>query len=92
MTTQATLNKIKRSFTISPESAAFLRAVQAERKVRSESETLDLLLRELIEKVKLAEIDAAYAAYYDSASEEQLAEETEWAKQVGPNVFAGVKA
>jgi len=91
MTTQATANKIKRSFTITAESAAFLRATRTERKARSDSETLDLLLRELMEKVKLAEIDAAYTAYYDSVSDEQLAEETEWAKQVGPNVFASVK-
>jgi hypothetical protein len=91
MATHATLHKIKRSFTITPESAAFLRAARAERNAGSDSETLDLLLRELMEKRKLAEIDAAYTAYYDAASDEQLAEETEWAQKVGPNVFAGIE-
>jgi len=91
MATQATPNKIKRSFTITPESVAFLCEARAERNARSDSETLDILLKELGEKRKLAAIDAAYTAYYDSASDEQLAEETEWAKHAGPNVFAGME-
>ena len=91
MTAQATLNKIKRSFTISPESATFLRDVRAERNAGSESETLDLLLKELMEKRKLAEIDAAFKEYYDTASDAQLAEEREWAQMVGPNVIAGLE-
>jgi hypothetical protein len=91
MATQATLNKIKRSFTITPESAEFLREARAERNAASDSETLDMLLRELREKRQLAAIDAAYTEYYDSVSDEQLEEESEWAKMVGPNVFAGIE-
>ena len=89
MAAHATLNKIKRSFTITPESAAFLRLARAERNAGSDSETLDLLLKELMEKHKLAEIDEAYTAYYDAASDEQLEDEKEWAEMVGPNVLAG---
>jgi len=91
MTTQATPNKIKRSFTITPESAAFLRTARAERNTGSDSETLDLLLKELIEERKLADIDAAFKAYYDTASDAQLADEEEWARIVGPNVLAGLE-
>jgi hypothetical protein len=91
MATKATLNKIKRSFTISPESEAFLRESRAERKAGSDSETLDLLLKELMDKRKLAAIDAAYTDYYDSISDDQIAEEREWAQKVGPNVFAGIE-
>ncbi len=91
MATHASLNKIKRSFTITPESAAFLREARREVNAGSDSETLDLLLKELIEKRKLAEIDAAFKDYYDTASDEQLAEEREWAEMVGPNVLAGIE-
>jgi hypothetical protein len=92
MSNHATGNKIKRSFTISPESAAFLRETRADRKVPSDSETLDLLLKELMEQRKLAEIDAAFEAYYDGATEVQLAEEAEWARMAGPNVLAGLES
>ena len=91
MATQATLKKIKRSFTITPESATFLREARVERKAGSDSETLDLLLKELIEKRKLAEIDAAFKEYYDTASDAQLEEEGEWARMVGPNILAGLE-
>ena len=91
MTPQATLNKVKRSFTISPESAAFLREARAERNAQSDSETLDLLLKEQLELRKLAAIDAAYTDYYDSISNELIEEEREWAKNVGKNVFAGIE-
>jgi hypothetical protein len=91
MATEAILNKIKRSFTITRESATFLSEARAERNARSDSETLDLLLKELMVQRKLAELDAAYKDYYDTISDEQLAEETEWAKNVGPNVFAGIE-
>jgi hypothetical protein len=96
MSTQATVHKIRRSFTITPESAAFLRQERQERKVSSDSEALDLLLRDLMEQEllkasTLAEIDAAFKEYYDTASDAQLAEEREWADMVGPNVFAGLE-
>ena len=91
MSTQATANKIKRSFTITPESAAFLREARAERNAASDSETLDLLLKELMVNRQLAAIDAAYKDYYDSISDGQIEEESEWAKMVGRNVFAGIE-
>jgi len=37
-------------------------------------------LRESIEIHRKSSVDAAYKAYYDSASEQELAEEREWAE------------
>jgi hypothetical protein len=91
MATQTSLHKIKRSFTITPESAAFLREARAERNAASDSETLDLLLKELMELRKLDEIDAAFKEYYDTASDAQLAAEEGWAGLVGSNVLAGLE-
>jgi hypothetical protein len=49
-----------------------------------------LLLREAMLEAKRREIDAAYKEYYDTASDEELAEQREWAEMTGPNIFAGV--
>ena len=53
----------------------------------SDSEALDLLLRELKLEAKRNEIDLAFKAYYDSASEQELTEQREWAEMAGPNVL-----
>ena len=90
MTYQATSNKIKRSFTITPESAAFLRQSRQEINAGSDSEALDLLLRELMHKRKLRAIDAAYTDYYDAIPDSQVEEEREWAEMAGPNILAGI--
>ena len=83
-------NKVKRSFTITPESAQFLRQARTEIHAASDSEALDLLLRELMLKRKLKALDAAYTDYYDSISEAQLGEEQEWATMAGPGLVAGI--
>jgi len=87
---QATARKMKRSFTLSPESLAYVGETRRKRGAGSDSEALDLLLREAILEAKRQEIDAAYKDYYDTASEEELAEQREWAEMVGPNMFIGV--
>jgi len=86
MTTNATIRKVKKSFTLTPEALAFLDETRQKRGLRSDSEALELLLRE----AKLREIDAAYKDYYDTASDKELAEEREWAEMVGPNTIAMV--
>jgi len=48
-----------------------------------------MLLREAMLEAKRQQIDAAYKEYYDTASEEELAEQREWAKMTGPNRFRG---
>jgi hypothetical protein len=70
--------KIKKSFSISPESDSFIRTTCKERKSTSESETLDVLLKELMTIRQQKAIDAAYADYYDSLTDDEVAEQGAW--------------
>lgn len=90
MTMQATARKLKRSFTLTPESVAFVAQTRQKRQAGSDSEALDLLLREAMLEAKRQEIDAACKAYYDLASDEELVEQREWAERSGPNIWIGV--
>jgi hypothetical protein len=90
MTIQATSRKLKRSFTLSPESVAFVRATRRRRRAKSDSEALDLLLREQIIEAKRQQLEAATKAYYDSASDEELAEQAEWARGAALNMWSGI--
>jgi hypothetical protein len=71
-------NKIKKSFSISVESEAFIRRSCRERKSDSESETLDALLSELRAIRQKEAIEAAYAEYYESLTDEEIADEQAW--------------
>ena len=84
---QATVRKMKRSFTLTPESVAYVSETRKKRRANSDSEALDLLLRESMLQAKRRQLDAATKAYYDSASDEELAEQSEWAEMAGPNIF-----
>lgn len=90
MTMQATTRKMKRSFTLSPEAVAYVGRTRQKRGASSDSEALDLLIREAMLEAKRQEIDVAYKEYYDTASDAELAEQREWAEMVGPNIFLGV--
>ena len=90
MTVQATSRKVKRSFTLTPESLAYVRETRRRRRAGSDSEALDLLLRESMLARKQAEIDAAFKAYYDTASDEELREQREWAEGSAPNMWTGI--
>ena len=90
MTKHAATRMVKRNFTLSAEALAFLGETRRKRGLRSDSAALDLLLREAMLEAKRREIDAAYKEYYDTASDEELAEQREWAEMTGPNIFAGV--
>jgi hypothetical protein len=92
MILQATERKMKRSFTLSPEVVAFVGETRQKRGAGSDSEVLDLLLRELMLEAKRRAIDAAYKEYYDTASDEDLAEQREWAENTGPNMFTDINA
>jgi hypothetical protein len=70
--------KIKKSFSISVESDAFIRKSCKERKSNSESETLDALLSELRAIRQQQAIEAAYTDYYDSLGDQEIAEERAW--------------
>jgi hypothetical protein len=88
MTNQATARKIKRSFTLTPEIVAFVGEMRQKRGAASDSEAIDLLLREAMLEAKRKEIDAAYQEYYDTASEEELAQQEDWARMAGPSFLA----
>jgi hypothetical protein len=49
-----------------------------------------MLLREAMLEAKRQEIDAAYTEYYDTASDEDLAEQREWAEMAGPSMWRGI--
>jgi hypothetical protein len=70
--------KIKKSFSISVESDSFIRKTCKERKSTSESETLDALLSELMTIRKQRAIETAYTDYYDSLSNDEIAEQRTW--------------
>ena len=80
MTTVTATRRIKKSYSISVEAESFVRKVRKTRKIASDSEALDLLLREAIEVHRKSAVDAAYKAYYDSASDQELEEEKSWAE------------
>jgi hypothetical protein len=70
--------KIKKSFSISVESDSFIRKTCKERRSTSESETLDSLLSELMTIRKQQAIEMAYTDYYDSLSDDDVAEQRAW--------------
>ena len=86
-----TAHKVKRRFTISPESAQFLSQARQEIRAGSDSEALDLLLRELMVKRKLKALHAAYTDYYDTVSDAQADQEQEWAAMAGPALASGIE-
>jgi len=90
MTIQATARKMKRSFTLTPEAVAFVGETRQRRGAGSDSEALNLLLREAMLEAKRQELDAACKEYYDTASDEGLAEQREWAEQTGPGMWIGI--
>ena len=42
-------------------------------------------------EVKRQDLDASITAYYDSISDEELADEREWAEMAGPNVLLDIE-
>jgi hypothetical protein len=90
MTMQTATRRVKRSFTLTPEVAAFVAETRQKQHAKSDSEALVLLLRELMLEVKRRELEAATKAYYDTASEQELVEQSEWAEQASRSMWIGV--
>jgi hypothetical protein len=84
------VRKIRRTFTLSTEAVKFISETRQRCGAKSDSEALDVLLREAMLEAKRQEIDAAYKEYYDMASDEVLAEQREWAELTGPNMWRGI--
>jgi hypothetical protein len=81
---------MKRSFTLSPEAVAYVGEIRERRGAGSDSEALDMFLRDAILEARRQQIDAACKEYYDTASGEELAEQLQWAEMVGPNILIGL--
>ncbi|HWG21034.1 MAG TPA: hypothetical protein VG225_10945 [Terracidiphilus sp.] len=86
----ATNRRVKKSFTLTPEVLAFVGETRRKHKTRSDSEALNLLLQGQMHEAKLREIDAAVKEYYDTASDEELQEQKEWAEGAARSMFLGV--
>jgi hypothetical protein len=83
--------KIKRSFSISAESDAFIRKARKERRSPSESETLDALLSELISVRQQHLLDSAWKEYYDSLTSDDIDEQLAWGTFAESQLSEGVR-
>jgi metal-responsive CopG/Arc/MetJ family transcriptional regulator len=90
MAMRAATRKLKRSLTLSVEVVSFVDEMRKKHGAGSESEAVDQLLRELMVETKRQELELACKEYYDTATDEELTEQREWAERVGPNMWIGV--
>jgi hypothetical protein len=65
--------------------------MRKERKSKSESETLDGLLSELMSIQQQRSIENAYSDYYDSLTDEEVAEEQTWGAFAETQLAEGVR-
>ena len=70
--------KAKKSYTLSPESVAFLEALRKRRRAASISSVLEDILQAVRRQAERAKIEKSIDAYYSSLSDEQAAEHAEW--------------
>ncbi len=70
--------KAKKTFTLSREAVSFLEDETRKRGVASVSLVLEDLIQERRKRSSTKNIDAAISAYYDSLSDEELAEDKRW--------------
>src|SRR5271166_2785289 len=70
--------KQRRTFTLSPESLAYLEQQARERKLASQSAFLDELLLEKTAELRRTALEANVAAYYDSLSDEEVEDQRAW--------------
>ena len=77
-TVKKTERKAKKSFTLSVESVAFLEEMQSKRSAESVSAILEEIIQAMRREEQRAATERAMKAYYDSLSEEEVAEERQW--------------
>jgi DNA-binding PadR family transcriptional regulator len=70
--------KEKKTFTLSPQSVAFLEALREKRSALSTSAVLEDILQAVRREQEKASIDAAVADYYDSLSREEAQDQANW--------------
>jgi hypothetical protein len=70
--------KAKKSFTLSPETVAFLEQMQKKRQAESVSAILEEILQDVRREQERASVDRAVADYYSSLSVDELEEQARW--------------
>ena len=70
--------KAKKSYTLSPESVDFLEKLRKKHRARSISFVLEEILQAARREAELAKINQAVTAYYDSLSDEEVEELSQW--------------
>jgi hypothetical protein len=73
-----TEHKEKKSYTLSPESVAFLEALRKRRRAASISSVLEEILQAVRRQQERASIEKSVAAYYSSLSDEEALEQAQW--------------
>jgi len=78
--------KQRRTFTLSPESLAYLEQETQGRGADSQSAVLDELLQEKKRERQLAALETAIGAYYDGLSDAEVEEDKIWGEFAGMNL------
>jgi hypothetical protein len=78
--------KQRRTFTLSPESLAYLEQQARERQLDSQSALLDELLQEKSMEQRRAALEANVTAYYDSLSDSEVEEDRAWGEFAGSHL------
>jgi DNA-binding PadR family transcriptional regulator len=72
--------KAKKCYTLSPESVDFLEKLRRKRHARSISFVLEEILQAVRREAELTTINQSVTAYYDSLSDEEAEELSQWGK------------
>jgi hypothetical protein len=78
--------KLRRTFTLSPESLAYLEQEARRQQTDSQSSVLDELLQEKTRERRLAALEANVSAYYDGLSDAEVEEDKVWGEFAGSHL------
>lgn len=70
--------KARKTFSLSKEILEFLEAVRKHQKADSLTAALEMILREEKQRRELKELNSTISQYYDSLSNEEVAEQRNW--------------
>jgi len=79
-------NKQRRTFTLSPESLAYLEQEARQRSSDSQSAVLDELLQEKKRERQLAAMEKAIGTYYDGVGDAEIEEDKIWGEFAGSHL------
>ena len=71
-------NKARKTFSLSREAVSYLEAWRATKRSRSISSVLEELIRQRKEAEEMQRVSASISSYYDSLTDEQVAEDHAW--------------